>query len=101
MQSCKNVYWLTGLQVCCGEAGVKGRYSVVELSSEAAVARFKQVNACPPKDAAKFALKLMPVFFTNEELAKLNCTVTQGRDLLNQEYLEAIKRKMFLVLVFT
>lgn len=98
--SCRNVnciLYLTGLQVCCGEAGVKGRYSVVELSSEAAVARFKQLNSFPPKDAAKFALRLMPVFFTNEELARSNCTLAQGRDLLNQEYLEAIKRKELVV----
>ena len=82
--------------MCCGQAGVKGHYSVVELPSEAAVAHLRQINACPPGDAAKYALRLMPVFFTSEELGSSNCTVTQGRDLLNQEYLEAIKRKKFL-----
>ncbi len=76
--------------MCCGEPGVKGRSVVVELPSEAALAQFIQIN-CPPKDPAKFALKLLSVFFTDEELSQSNCTKAEGRDLLNQEILVAIK----------
>lgn len=56
----------TGLQVCCGKAGVKGKHSVVTLPSEAARAEFVQVNVCPPSNPAKFALKLLLVFFTHK-----------------------------------
>ncbi len=79
--------------MCCGEEGTKGKFVVVDLPSEAALAEFQQVNACLPKDPEKFALKLLSVFFTEEELGRSNCTKAEGRDLLNQEILLAIKCK--------
>lgn len=85
----------TGLQVCCGKAGVRGKHSVVTLPSEAARAEFVQVNACPPSNPAKFALKLLSVFFTQDELAESNCTKADGRKLLDQDILQAIKREGF------
>ena len=74
--------FLDPLVVCCGEKAVKGR-SV--LLTSAALAEFKQIDACPPKDPAKFALRLLPVFFSDEELGRSNCTKAEGRDLLDQE----------------
>ena len=83
----------TGSQVCCGKAGVKGKHSIVSLLSEAARAQFQQINACPPSDPATFALKLPSVFFTQEELAKSNCTKADSRKLLDQDILQGIKLK--------
>ena len=63
------------------QEGVKGKHSIVSLLSEA---------ACPPSYPARFALKLLSVFFTQEEMAKLNCTKADDRKLLNQDILQAI-----------
>ena len=66
---------------------------LVKLPTSAALAEFKQIDACPPKDPAKFALKLLSVFFSEEELGRSNCTKADGRDLLDQEVLLGIKCK--------
>ena len=65
----------------------------VTLLTEKAVAEFWQLNNCPPADPGKFALRLLSLCFTNEELAESNCTPAEGRRLLNQEILTAIKRE--------
>lgn len=81
--------------MCCGMAGVKGKYIHVHVNmpSEAALKEYQVTNACPPKDAGKFALKLLSVFFSAEELSKSNCTKAEGRDLLDPDLLLGIKRK--------
>ena len=56
----KSLLYPGPLQVCCGQAGVKGKYKIVNVPSEA---EFKHITNCPPKDAAKFSLKLLSVFF--------------------------------------
>jgi hypothetical protein len=85
--------YFTGLQVCCGRAGVKGKFTIVSLPSEAALAEYNALLSTPPADAAKFALKLLSIFFTSEELGRSNCTKAEGRDLLDQQILQAIKRE--------
>ena len=86
------MYKFIGLQVFCGNRDVKGRFSTVTLPSEAALAEFNAINTAPPSDAAKFALRLLGVFFTTDELARSNCTKAEGRKLLNPKILQAIKR---------
>jgi hypothetical protein len=71
----------------------KGKFIVVDLPSEAAVTKFKHVNACPVGDPGKFALKLLSVFFSPEELRRSNCTPAEGRDLLDPDSLLGIKSK--------
>ena len=68
----------TELQVCCGDNKAMGRSSIVTLPSRAALAEFHSVNSAPPNDAAKFALRLLGVFFTAEVLARSNCTRAEG-----------------------
>lgn len=81
------------LQVFCGDKKARGRYSIVTVPSRAALAEYNSVNSAPPGDAAKFALRLLGVFFTSEELARSNCTKAEGRELLDPEILQAIKRE--------
>ena len=88
----KSLLYPGPLQVCCGQAGVKGRYKIVNVPSGAALAEYKHVINCPPKDAAKFALRLFSVFFTEEQLAQSCCTKAEGRDL---EILQGIKCMFF------
>ena len=83
----------SGLQVCCGDRKVSGRYAVVSLPSTAALAEFKSINTAPPRDPAKFALRLLGIFFTLEQLSVSNCTKAEGRELLDPNILQAIKRK--------
>ena len=63
-----------GMQVCCGTAGVKGKYVFVDLPSEAALKQYQLINSCPPGDVGKVTLKLPSIFYTPEELARSNCT---------------------------
>lgn len=84
---------LTGLQVCYGNSKQRDRHSIVNVPSIAALADFNSVNSAPPSDPAKFALRLLGIFFSYEELAKSNCTKADGRDLLDPEIILAIKRK--------
>ena len=98
-QSCVNMCahvctcaYLIGLQVCCGKAGAKGKFTVVSLPSEAALAEYNALLSTPPADAAKFALKRLSIIFTTEELGRSNCTKVEGQDLLDdQQILQAIK----------
>ena len=71
-----------------------GHYCIVSLPSRAALAEYNSVNSAPPSDASKFALRLLGVFFTVEELARSNCTKADGRELLDPEILQAIKCKI-------
>ena len=81
------------LQVCCGDRKVPGRHAVVPLPSPAALAEFQSVNSAPPCDPAKFALRLLGIFFTTEQLSVSNCTKAEGRELLDPKILQAIKGK--------
>lgn len=49
--------------------------------------------------ASSLALKLMDVFFTREELAKGNCTETDGRELLRPTVIEGIRCKFVFVCI--
>ena len=82
-----------GLQVCCGESKAPERHVMVSLPSTAALAEYKSINTAPPYDPAKFALRLLGVFFTLEQLSTSNCTKAEGRELLDPNILQAIKRK--------
>ena len=72
---------------------MKGKYVFIDLPSEAALKQYQLINSCPPGDAGKFALKLLSIFYSPEELARSNCTKAEGRELLNPEFLLAIKCK--------
>ncbi len=63
------------------------------FQSEEQLQQFRNVNTTRPKDAAKYALRLLTLFFSEEELAESNCTPAEGRKLLDQKTLSAIKRK--------
>ena len=65
----------------------------VNLLSEAAEKEYQLINACPPKDAGKFALKLLSMFYSPEVLSRSNCTKAEGRDLLDPHLSMGIKRK--------
>ena len=88
------LYSSVGLQACCGKAGVKDKFTIVSLPSEAALAEYNALISTPPSDAAKFALKLLSILFTCEELERSTCTKAEGRDLRDQHKLQAIKRKL-------
>ena len=88
------------LVVCCGQAGVRGKHVYVNLPSEAALADYHQLNNFPPASAAKFALKMLSILFSEEELSISNCTKAEGRKLLNQEKLMAIKCKPVLQKIY-
>lgn len=79
------------LEVVCGNPTSKDNQVLVKLPSEAAKALYAQINNCPPKDPAKFALRLLSVFFSDDELAESNCTEAKGRTLLDQSILWGIK----------
>ena len=82
------------LTVCCGQVGASGKHVYLRVPTEAALMEFQQVSLCPPNDPAKFALKLLSVFFTDELLSTSNCTKAEGRSLLDQEILLGIKCKL-------
>ena len=65
----------------------------IPLASKSDVQKFHSVNQNLPPAAHKYALKLMDVFFTKEELKTGNCTVAEGRTLLNQQILQGMKCK--------
>lgn len=79
--------------VCCGNSAEKGKHIYLTLPSEAAVMGFQQLESCPPKDPGKFAIKLLTLFYGDEELSQSNCTRAEGRKLLDQEVLLGIKCK--------
>ena len=58
------------LEVLCGNSSSKDNQIVVKLPSEEAKALYAQINNCPPKDPAKFALRLLSVFLSGDELAQ-------------------------------
>lgn len=79
--------------MCCGDWSEKGKHVYLTLPSEAAVIEFQHLNYCPPKDPAKYALKLLALFVSEEELGQSNCTRAEGRKLIDQTVLLGIKRK--------
>jgi len=44
------------------------------------------------KSPSKFALKLLGLLFTKDEMKEGLCTPCKGQKLLNQEYIEGIRR---------
>lgn len=81
------------LRVSCGNRQAEGRHIHVNVPSLAALSAFQSINAAPPIDPAKFALRMLNIFFSLEELAGSNCTKAEGRNLLDPNILLAIKRK--------
>ena len=65
----------------------------MKLPSEAAVRLFHQVDSSPLGDPAKFTLKLLSVFVSDDVLARSNCTRVEGRELVDPTKLLAIKCK--------
>ena len=49
--------------MCCGKAGVKDKFTIASLPSEAALVEYNALISTPPADAAKFALKFLSVPF--------------------------------------
>ena len=82
------------LDVCCGDPR-KATSMYVKVPSEAALCQFRELAAFPPKDPAKYALKLLSVFFTDDDLAESNCTRAEGRKLLDQNIIVAIKGRIY------
>ena len=72
------------LKLCCGNPG--GKHIYITLPSAAALQEYQVINSCPPKEAGKFALKLLGIFFSPSELAVSNCTKAEGRGLLNPNF---------------
>ena len=89
------------LQVCCGNNKADGRFINVTLPSLAALSAFQSVNTLLPPDPANFALRLLSIFFSPEQLARSNCTKADGRDLLDPTILLAIKRNVNVNLFFS
>ena len=90
-------YYTTGpLEVCCGDPK-RSSSVIVTVPSDDDLAQFTELNAVPPKDPAKdpakYALRLLSVFFTDEELAESNCMRAEERKLLNQAKISAIRDK--------
>ena len=79
------------LQVVWGDPSASN--VTLKMPSEQSVADFHQLSACKPSEAGKYALRLLSLLFSNEELAVSNCTPAEGRKLLAKEKLLAIKCK--------
>ena len=79
------------------ESGASTR-TYVTLPSEAALKEFLILNSCPPKEAEKFNLMLLGIFFSLEELAASNCNKVDGRELLNPDLILGMKCKFFNIL---
>ena len=80
------------LDVVCGDPSTSGKHIVLQVPSLAALNQFEQITATAhTSDPAKFALKLLSVFFSDEELAESNCTFAEGRRMLDQNILLGIK----------
>ena len=92
-------YYIDHLEVICGNPNSRDDKISLKVPSEAAKALYLQISNCPPKDPAKFALRLLSVFFTDEELAESNCTDAKGRKLLDQSILWGIKCKCMMLLI--
>ena len=67
------------------------RAVIVTVPSEAALAQFTKLNAVPPKDPAKYVLRLLSVFFTDEELAESNYE-SQGNESIESGHNICYKR---------
>lgn len=81
------------LTVVCGDPNTSGKHIVLKVPSVAALHQFQKVSAAAKtSDPAKFALKLLSVFFSDEELSvSINGTYAEGRRLLDQNVLLGIK----------
>ncbi len=77
--------------VCLGDPSNKGIKLPVPLA--AATEQLTQLKHSLPNDAEKYALKLLFIFFKDEELAESNCTLAEGRRLLDQDVLKGIQCK--------
>ncbi len=53
--------------------------------------QFGNVNTTRPKDAAKYALRLPTIFFSEEDLAVSNCTPAEERKILDHKRLHTKK----------
>ena len=87
--------------MCCGQPEVDGKHVYLTLHSEMAVSEFQQISFCPPSEPAKFALRLLSVFFSDDVLAESNCTKAEGRKLLDQQILLGIRCEFTLLFWFT
>lgn len=94
-----HVHLSTGpLEVCCGDPR-KSSCVWIKVPSQAALSLFRQLSTFPPKDPGRYALKLLSVFYSDEELAESNCTKAEGRKLVDQDVLIAIKGIVSLQLI--
>ena len=82
------------LEVVCGDPKSSGQHLVLKVPSVAALNQFEQLSSTAnTTDAPKFALRLLSVFFSDQELGESNCTYAEGRKLLDQNILLGIKCK--------
>ena len=70
------------LEVICGNP--KQEHIVLKVPSQAALLQFSRLTAVSAFDPAKFALKLLSTFYSDEELGESNCTYVEGRKLFLQ-----------------
>ena len=82
------------LAVVCGNPHSKGASQVLKVPSQAALSQFQQLTAGVAVDPAKFALKLLSIFYSDEELSESNCTFVEGRKLIDKNVLLGIKCKL-------
>lgn len=57
-----------------------------------------KLAAFPLKDPSKYAPKLLSVSFTDYELIESNCMRAEGRKLLNQDVIIAIKLRKVVII---
>ena len=81
------------LQVICGDPrrSASCEHVILKVPSAAALMEFNRVSEFVHGAPKKFALKLLSIFFTDEELAESNCTYAPGRKLLDQQVLRGIQ----------
>ena len=78
--------------MCCGDPETQNCI-YISVPSALALSRFKELEAFPPKEPTRYALRLLAIFFSDEELARSNCTKAEGRNLLDRRTLDAIRGK--------
>lgn len=84
------------LEVICDDPTAAGKHLIILLRvpSPAALSQFQNITSSTANTPAKFALKLLSVFFGDEELGNSNCTFAEGWRLLDQNVLLGIKCKL-------
>ena len=85
---------LDPLAVVCGDPHSKEANVVLKVKTRAILTQFQQLTAATAMDPGEFALKLLSIFYSDEELSESNCTFVEGRKLNDRNVLMGIKCKL-------